>query len=112
MSRSRKRRNRGQRPDQAPRNRRHRSGRKGSPPQRAVGFWGDPSKLPPAQEVRITEDPAATVRSLGPPPLAGHEDIAEHYFAAVCDRAITLAGALAAVGGLIEAEELQDLTGG
>jgi hypothetical protein len=90
---------------------RHKRGRQGGAANQVsrdgVGFWGDPSKLPLAQpEVRLTEDPSAVVRSLGPPPLAGHEDIAEHYFAAVYDRAVSLAGALAAAGGLIGTEEL------
>jgi hypothetical protein len=77
-----------------------------------AGFWGDPSKLPSGQpEVRITEDPPAVVRSLGPPPLAGHETIAEHYFAAVYDRAVGLAGALAAAGDLIKPEELPEERG-
>ena len=66
-----------------------------------VGFWGDASKLPEASNVvRSTEDPAAVARSLGPPPLAGHETIAEHYFSAVYDRAVMLAGALAAAAGM------------
>lgn len=110
MSRSRKRRNSG--PKQQPRGNRGRSRQKRKSRDKPGDFWGDSSKLPPVrQDVRITDDPAATVRSLGPPPLAGHEDIAEHYFAAVCDRAVTIAGALAAVGGLIEAAELQDRGG-
>ena len=71
-----------------------------------VGFWGDASKLPEARtDVRITEDPAAVARSLGPPPLAGHETIAEHYFSAVYDRAVMLAGALAAAAGMNEATD-------
>ncbi len=70
-------------------------------------FWGDPETLPEARpDVRITADPAAVPRSLGPPPLAGHDAIAEHYFAAIYDRAVTTAGALAAAGGIIEPEEL------
>ncbi len=70
-------------------------------------FWGDPDLLPAEKsDVRITTDPAAVPRSLGPPPLAGHDAIAEHYFAAVYDRAVTTAGALAAAGGIIEPEEL------
>jgi hypothetical protein len=74
-----------------------------------AGFWGASSKVPSTQpEVRITEDPAAVVRSLGPPPLPGHETIAEHYFAAVYDRAVSLAGALAAAGGLLQPEELAE----
>jgi hypothetical protein len=80
---------------------------------RGVAFWGDPEALPaPRQDVRITEDPSAVVRSLGPPPLPGHEVIAEHYFRAVYDRAVMLSGALAAAGGLIEPEELQEELGG
>jgi hypothetical protein len=72
-----------------------------------TGFWGDPAKLPEARsDIRTTDDSAAVARSLGAPPLAGHEAIAEHYFAAVYDRAVTLAGALAAAGGLIEPETL------
>lgn len=74
-----------------------------------AGFWGEPSALPREQpEVRITEDPAAVVRSLGEPPLAGHETIAGHYFDAVYDRAVAFAGALAAAGGLIKPDELPE----
>jgi hypothetical protein len=50
--------------------------------------------------VEATTDPTAMIRSLGPPPLAGHETVAEHYFAAVYDKAVGLAGALAAAAGL------------
>ena len=72
-----------------------------------AGFWGEPEKLPEFRaDIRITEDPAAVARSLGPPPLANHEVIAEHYFSAVYDRAVTLAGALAAAGGLVEPDAL------
>lgn len=101
MSRSRK------RPDQRSRGRR--GGRKGNrPAERGAGFWGDPTALPPPRrDLRMTGEAAATVRSLGPPPLPGHEVIAGHYFTAVYDRAVTLAGALGAVGGFIEPEELQ-----
>ena len=77
--------------------------------QDGVAFWGDASKLPkPHAGVRITEDPAAVPRSLGQPPLTGHEAIAEHYFTAVYDRAVTLAGAVATAGGLIAQEDLPD----
>lgn len=70
-------------------------------------FWGDPEKLPePRPDVRITEDPAAVPRSLGTPPLPGQEKVAEHYFAAVYDRAVGVAGALAAAGGLIDPDAL------
>jgi hypothetical protein len=75
-------------------------------------FWGDAEKLPVAQrEVRMTTDPSAVPRSLGPPPLPGHETAAEHYFAAVYDRAVTTAGALAAAGGMIDPDTLADELG-
>lgn len=74
-----------------------------------VGFWGDPAKLPPARtDVRMTDHPAAVPQSLGAPPLPGHEAIAEHYFGAVYDRAVTTAGALAAAGGLIDPDALAE----
>lgn len=87
---------------------RRRAGGNGTAPQAPGGFWGDPAALPRARpDVRITDDPAAVPRSLGPPPLAGHQVVAEHYFTAVYDRAVTLAGALAAAGGLLTQEELE-----
>lgn len=76
---------------------------KQKPQDEGIVFWGDPEKLPePRSDVRITEDPAAVPRSLGTPPLPGQEKVAEHYFAAVYDRAVGVAGALAAAGGLID----------
>lgn len=72
-------------------------------------YWGDRSKLPePISDIRITEDPAAVVRSLGRPPLPGQDHVSEAYFAAVYGRAVGLASALAAAGELIEPEELLD----
>jgi len=72
-------------------------------------FWGDASALPPAgKDVRITDDEHAVPRSLGEPPLPQQREIAEHYFAAVYDRAVAAAGALAAAGGLIGLDELHD----
>lgn len=76
--------------------------------QAGAGFWGDASKLPAARpDVRISDDAAAVTRSLGPPPLAGQEAIAEHYFSVVYDRAVMLAGAVATAAGLITLDELE-----
>ncbi|MGI9614852.1 MAG: hypothetical protein ACR2QO_18220 [Acidimicrobiales bacterium] len=70
-------------------------------------FWGRPELLPDAAvEARITTDPSAVVRSLGRAPLSGHHNAADHYFAAVYDRSVSLASALAAAGGMIETDEL------
>ncbi len=72
-------------------------------------YWGDRSKLPePTSDIRITEDPAAVVRSLGRPPLPGQDHVSEAFFTAVYGRAVGLASALAAAGELIEPEELLD----
>ena len=72
-------------------------------------YWGDRSKLPePTSDIRITDDPAALVRSLGRPPLPGQDHVSEAYFTAVYGRAVGLASALAAAGELIEPEELLD----
>ena len=88
---------------------RNRRNKQSTQKQAGLAFWGDASQLPaPRTDVRITEDPAAVARSLGPPPLTGHEAIAEHYFTAVYDRAVTLAGAVATAGGLITQEDLPD----
>jgi hypothetical protein len=45
-------------------------------------------------------DPAALIRSLGPPPLPGQTTYAEHFLAAVVERAAALAGAVAAAAGV------------
>lgn len=75
----------------------------------AAGFWGEPELLPAmARDVRITDDPAAVPRSLGLPPLPGHEAVAEHYFTVVYERAVATAGALAAAGGLIDLDAVVD----
>lgn len=72
-------------------------------------FWGDHSSLPEAVDrVTITPQPPAVVRSLGRPPLAGHDAVAGHYFDAVYERAVALATALAAAGGLLEPEHDED----
>ena len=66
-------------------------------------FWHGAAPLPaPNGRIRVTEDPAAVVRSLGPAPLPGRETIAEHYFEAVYQRAVMISSALAAAGDMID----------
>ncbi len=60
-----------------------------------------PDILTETRRILVTTDPTSTVRSLGKPPLAGRETVAEHYFEAVYQRAVAMAGALAAAGGLL-----------
>ncbi|MDH4169837.1 MAG: hypothetical protein OEW42_09635 [Acidimicrobiia bacterium] len=64
-------------------------------------FWGDPTTLPePRDYDPSSPDVTAVVRSLGRPPIPGQEGAAMHYFTVVYERAVVLATALAAVGGL------------
>lgn len=88
-----------------------RAGRRRKPPKRPSvnldAFWGDPAKLPREEPtVRIITDPSAVVRSLGRPPLSGHQNHAEGYFTAVYQRSVTLASVLAAAGNLIAPDDL------
>lgn len=70
-------------------------------------FWGDDTRLPePPRQARITNTPASVIRSLGRPPLPGHEQQAHHYFEAVTMRAVAIASAIAAAGDMVDADEL------
>jgi hypothetical protein len=62
----------------------------------------------PVASMRVPDDPSAMIRSLGPPPLAGRETIAERYFALAYDKASRRAVALAAASGLIDLSEPED----
>ncbi|NLA34937.1 MAG: hypothetical protein GX868_04510 [Actinobacteria bacterium] len=65
-------------------------------------FWGSFDDLPEGDaRVSPASDPASVVTSLGSPPLAGHEQVAEHYFRAIYERAGGLAFAIAAGNGII-----------
>ncbi len=66
-------------------------------------FWqGEHPLPPPTDSVRITNEPAAVIRSIGRPPLSGHEVIAEHYLRAVYERAVSLSSALATAADLAD----------
>ena len=69
----------------------------------ARDFWGtaDRDEEEPTL-IQPSDDPTAMIRSLGPPPLPGRETVSEHYFAAVYDKAASLAIALAAASGLLD----------
>src|SRR4051812_7322724 len=58
--------------------------------------------------IRTLEDASAMIRSLGPPPLPGRENIAEQYFALAYDKAARRAVALAAASGLIDLSEIDE----
>jgi hypothetical protein len=73
-------------------------------------FWGTAAAHDEEEPtlIRPSEDPRAMIRSLGPPPLPGRETVSEHYFAAVYDKAASLAIALAAASGLLDTSEEAD----
>ena len=90
--------------------RRSRRGKgKGTPPGSAKtsgDFWGSVEKLPSVDEVTVSSDPSAVVRSLGRPPFPGHEAVSEYYLRAVYDNTAKLAEVLATAGDLLsEASE-------
>ena len=64
-------------------------------------FWGSVDKLPPVEEVTVSTDASAVVRSLGRPPFPGHEAVSEYYLRAVYDNTAKLAEVLATAGDLL-----------
>lgn len=71
-------------------------------------FWGDPARLPAVSEVAVSADGSAVIRSLGRPPVTGHEAASEYYFRIACDRAVNLAAVLATAGDLLDDEDDED----
>jgi hypothetical protein len=69
--------------------------------QQPVDVWRAVPAPPPPEPIAPTPDPTALLSSLGPPPLQGRATIAEHYLAAVVERAAALANALAASADLL-----------
>ena len=64
-------------------------------------LWRSVPAVPAPAPIVPASRPSALVRSLGDPPLQGQGAVAEHYLAAVVERAAGLAAALAAAGGLL-----------
>jgi hypothetical protein len=80
-------------------------------PQR--DFWGKADAFTePATRIAPADDPTVMLHSLSSPPLPGRETVAVHYFAAVAEKAASLAVALAAASDLLDldddAEELPE----
>lgn len=71
-------------------------------------FWGDPARLPAVSEVAVSADGSAVIRSLGRPPVSGHEAASEYYFRVACDRAVNLAAVLATAGDLLDDDADED----
>ena len=76
-------------------------------PQR--DFWGTPpSDDDEVDFIRPAADPTVMLRSLSSPPLPGRETVAVHYFAAVAEKAASLAVALAAASELLDMDDYDD----
>ena len=88
-------------PSQQPRRRPQQNRRQKPVKRKPVDLWRPVPQLPDPEPIVPANDPAALVRSLGDPPLQGQGQVAEHYLAAVVERAAQLATALAASGGLL-----------
>ncbi len=64
-----------------------------------------PAGSAPVELIRPTTDPAAVVRSLGPPPFAIDASVAERHLTAVYEEAVRAATALAAANGLLAPQD-------
>jgi len=66
-----------------------------------ASFWTGAAELPPAGRIAMAEDPSATLRSLGPPPLSGQANAVESIVL-VAARAAGVATALAAAADILD----------
>jgi hypothetical protein len=71
-------------------------------------FWGRAENDTDPVKLRPTGDPAAMVRSLGPPPLPLDPGLVERHLTAVYEEAVRAATALAAANGLLQEDEDRD----
>jgi hypothetical protein len=83
----------------------HRRQPKAPAKPKAVPLWRPVPQLGDLAPIAPAADPTALLRSLGDPPLQGQGAVAEHYLAAVIERAAGLATALAASAGLLATAE-------
>jgi hypothetical protein len=74
-------------------------------------FWGVEGAdvvVEAPEPITPADDPTAMIRSLGRPPLPGHETAAEHYFDVMYEKATSVAIALAAASGLLAPNDDED----
>ena len=76
--------------------------------KKPVDLWRPVPMLPEPDLISVEGDPTTPVRSLGNPPLPGQHHVAEHYLAAVAERASGMAEALAAASGLLAMPGIED----
>ncbi|CAN5460503.1 hypothetical protein BH10ACT3_BH10ACT3_23640 [soil metagenome] len=65
-------------------------------------FWRSAPEPPEPPDISPAEHPTALLQSMGTAPLPGQAAVADHYIAAVIQRAAILATALAASADLLE----------
>ena len=75
--------------------------KKSQPKISAKNYWGRPTEAEAPEPIEPSADPAALVRSLGPPPLAGHDQAAKIFFEAVYEKSVGIAVALSAANDLL-----------
>jgi hypothetical protein len=68
-------------------------------------LWQSVPRPEPIEPIKPAPAPTALLESLGSPPLRGHASVADHYIAAVIDRAAVVATALAASAGVLAESE-------
>jgi len=73
--------------------------KKAAPP---AEFWRAAPEPPEPPDIVPANDPTALLRSMGPPPLPGQQNVALPYLEAVVQRAAILATALAASADLLD----------
>ena len=71
-------------------------------------FWRAAPEPAEPPDIVPARDPAALLRSMGPPPLPGQGSVALPYLEAVAQRAAILATAVAASADLLEEEQAED----
>ena len=71
-------------------------------------IWRPVPQLDAPAPIVPASDPTAMLRSLGDPPLPGQGAVAQHYLAAVVERAAGLATALAAAAGVLGEQPRDD----
>ncbi|MBW3615228.1 MAG: hypothetical protein KY439_07970 [Actinobacteria bacterium] len=82
--------------------------RRRSKKSKSVDLWRAVPPLGATEPIVPAGDPTAMLRSLGDPPLQGQGAVAQHYMAAVLERAAGLATALAASADLLAEPDEQD----
>ena len=83
------------------RRRRRGGGGGGRDSVRLTDLWRPVAPLADPEPIVPAPDPTALIRSLGTPPLHGQGATAEHYLAAVIEKAANLARALAMSADLL-----------